>query len=362
MESEIGDGAAVESERKGGVRIETELWVRVIGRDSEPIRRAGNISASGFFFAVENWPGRAGDIAVMEVSSEDRARSFTTMARVARVVGADEARWSSVEQGVSYQFLPSDEGTRTAIARTVRYIAEQHPEQAGELSLDDFQQAASEDGFLATGVSEGPSIEAGAKVRLVVPGASAGAQREVVGVVGDITESIQADGATRFWVPVFLLEESESSDAAPAGAGHTTPASDSLIDSMWRELVPEAQSMLAASPVGSPRAGDSQLSGRLSQISMPSALWLIDQERLSGALEFRRGDEQITLYIRQGRVIDAESPGAEREPREHLAALMRWEDGDFDFRVEAVEREDRLGVATQGLLLDLAVAADEEGR
>ena len=95
---------------------------------------------------------------------------------------------------------------------------------------------------------------------------------------------------------------------------------------------------------------------------MPSALWLLDQERLSGALEFRRDDELVVLYLSEGRVVDAESSNVERDPRGHLSALMKWDDGEFEFRVEEVDREDRLGVATQGLLLDLAVAADEEAR
>ena len=41
---------------------------------------------------------------------------------------------------------------------------------------------------------------------------------------------------------------------------------------------------------------------------------------------------------------------------------MAWEDGEFQFYVMAVDRPDRLGVPTQGLLLDLAVAADEAKR
>ena len=41
---------------------------------------------------------------------------------------------------------------------------------------------------------------------------------------------------------------------------------------------------------------------------------------------------------------------------------MGWEDGDFEFRVETVDREDKIGVPTQGLLLDLAVASDESAR
>jgi hypothetical protein len=41
---------------------------------------------------------------------------------------------------------------------------------------------------------------------------------------------------------------------------------------------------------------------------------------------------------------------------------MAWPDGEFEFCVEEVDRPDRIGVPTQGLLLDLAVAADEEAR
>ena len=61
-------------------------------------------------------------------------------------------------------------------------------------------------------------------------------------------------------------------------------------------------------------------------------------------------------------MIQPRSPDCEREPRAHLSALMSWADGEFEFRVEDVDRPDRIGVPTQGLLLDLAVAADEQAR
>ena len=318
-------------ERSGGVRIQTEMSVRVIGRDSEPVRRTGNICASGFFFEVEQWPGRPGDITVMEVSSDDGAHSFTTLASVVRVVNAEDARWSSIEPGVSFQFLPSDEATRSSIARTVRHIAEQHPEQAGELMLEDFQQAASEGDNDAKHAK--PCIETGAQVLIVIDTAGGG-KREITGVVGDITESVQADGASRFWVPVFGVEESVQSEdvveeTQPTGAA---AGARSLIDEMWKELVPEATSIIGRlgesdsdadddsdSGQGAASPGSSHLSGRISQISMPSALWLLDNERLSGVLEFSRPGEKIVLFLSEGRVIDAESPDAERSPREHLS-------------------------------------------
>ncbi|MBW2275338.1 MAG: DUF4388 domain-containing protein [Deltaproteobacteria bacterium] len=369
-----------DEERRGGLRIETEMWVRVIGRESDPVRRSGDICATGFFFEADNWPGRTGDIGVMEVSSEDQVHSFTTMASLARVVRGDDARWSSIEPGVSFQFLPSDEATRASIARTVRYIAEQHPEQAGELGIRGFQAAAVEGAYPGAADNARPCVETGAKVRLLVDASAGGSKREVTGVVGDITESVQADGATRFWVPIFLVEDEsagesaalENSDSAetleaPVNAEkqEALAGAESLIDDMWKELVPEARSVLgdAEADAGeSSSGGKSHLSGRLSQISMPSALWLLDQERLTGALEFRRADEEVVLFLSEGRVIDAESPNSVLSPREHLSALMSWDDGEFEFHVEPVDREDRLGVPTQGLLLDLAVASDEAGR
>lgn len=363
MSSEQQPEKPWEHGRRGGVRIDTMLWVRVIGRDSEPVRRQGNICASGFFFEAQQWPGRPGDISVMEVSSEDGAHSFTTMASVARVVHDKEARWSSAEQGVSFQFLPSDEATRVAIAQTVRHIAQQHPEQAGELVPEEFQQAASEGEYPAVGQSAVPCIETGLEVCLVVE-APGGGKREVTGVVGDITESVQGDGTRRYWVPVYRVGDGRR--AAPARASLAQPGEpaeqESLVDTLWQDLVPEARSMIGAGDSGSASATAAQLSGRLSQITMPSALWLLDQERLTGALEFRRDGEEVVLYLREGRVIDAESPVCERSPRDHLAALMGWHDGEFRFRAEAVERPDRLGVPTQRLLLELAVAADHEER
>jgi hypothetical protein len=325
----------------------------------------------------------------MEVGSEDQRFSFTTMASLVRIVDLEQARFGDVKPGVSYQFLPSDEATRESIARTVRHIAEQHPEQAGDLVPEEFQEAAADGAYPGAEQIKLPSVETGATVRLIVP-AAGGGKREVEGIVGDITESVQGDGETRFWIPVFLTEEigdveedaetSQGDDAvevdsiaaepiaaseAPAepeveGAGDD----NSLLDRMWKELVPEARSIIGMddAEMNASPTGTSHLSGRLSQISMPSALWLLDQERLTGMLEFRREGEQVTLYLVEGRVIDAESPDSERDPRGHLSALMAWKDGDFVFRVAEVMREDKIGVPTQGLLLDLAVAQDEEGR
>ena len=350
------------------------MWVRIIGRDGEPVRRTGNICASGFFFEAEQWPARPGDITVMEVSSEDSTHSFTTMASVVRIVDTKQARFSSVEPGVSFQFLPSDEATRSAIARTVRHIAEQHPEQAGELVQEDFQRAATEGAYSSDVKNARPSIEAGAPVLLVTQ-MPTGGKREVTGVVGDITESVQTDGAIRYWVPVFVDKDAEVVEIEAVAESEIEPeletlaidepatsGGSSLIDEMWTELVPEARSLLDEASSETSPTGESHLSGRLSQISMPSALWLLDQEKLSGVLEFRRPGETIVLYLNDGCVIDAESPDQERSPRDHLSVLMGWEDGDFEFRVETVDREDKIGVPTQGLLLDLAVASDESAR
>ena len=352
---------------KQGVRIQTEMWVRIIGRDGEPVKRTGNICASGFFFDAEQWPGRPGDISVMEVTSDDHAHSFTTMASLVRVVKAEEARWSSIEPGVAFQFLPSDEATRISIARTVRHIAEQHPEQAGDLVPEEFQRAAAEGEYPSDVKNAKASIETGAHVFLVVDTPTGGGKREITGVVGDITESVQADGATRFWVPIYVVEDEQPAEAEPAieasASEEPAPAEKrSLIDEMWQELVPEARSLIREVTSDSSSTGATHLAGRLAQVSMPSALWLLDQEHLSGALEFTRPGEEIVLYLSDGRVIDAESPNQERSPREHISALMAWEDGEFEFRVETVDRPDRIGVPTQGLLLDLAVASDEAAR
>jgi hypothetical protein len=377
MSSDQPEVQALEKDRRDGIRIATEMWVRVIGRDAEPVRRNGNICGSGFFFEVEEWPGRPGDISVMEVSSSDRAYTFTSMARVVRVVRAKEARWGTGEQGVSFQFLPADESTRVAIAQTVRHIAEQHPEQAGELMLSDFTQAASVGASPAMGEPPSLRIETGEEVRLVVAATTGGGTREVTGVVGDITESVQADGATRYWVPIYMVEEQPIAAAEPAPVQQPIAAAEpaavrqpvaqpqsgpSLIDSMWESLVPEARSIIEQARSEDTQAGTSHLSGRLSQISMPSALWLLDQEKLSGSLEFRREGEEIVLFLQDGRVIDAESPSCERCPRDLLGALMGWDDGEFVFRVEKIEREDRIGVPTQGLLLALAVQNDHADR
>jgi hypothetical protein len=367
-----------EVERRGGKRVRTKMFVRVIGRDSELVERSGNIAASGFFFEAEDWQGRPGDIVVMEVASEDKVKSFTTLARVARVTDPAEARRNGINPGVSFQFLPSDESTRRAIARTFRHIAEQNPDQMGDM-VSGFENE-SESGS-SSGVGGSTVVESGAHVLIAMDKPGEEQRTRVIGVVGDITESVQSDGSRRFWVPVYYVEDApteadlkttEASEEAPedveisellpdelpdvfpddamAAEAEAQEAEIEEDDELWTELVPECAVI------------ESHLSGQLSKVSLPSALWLLDQERLTGVLEVVRPGETILLYLREGCVIDATCENDDREARKLLGALMGWPDGDFEFRVELVDREDVIGIPTQSLLLDLAVESDEEGR
>ena len=89
MPTELEQHGQRDYDRTGGIRIETELLVRVIGRDGEAVNRQGDICASGFFFETEEWPGRAGDITVMEVGSEDGVHNFTTLATLQTITETD---------------------------------------------------------------------------------------------------------------------------------------------------------------------------------------------------------------------------------------------------------------------------------
>ena len=53
MSEDLQQDPEFNGDRKGAVRIQTDLLLRVVGRDGEPVRRTGNICASGLFFEVE---------------------------------------------------------------------------------------------------------------------------------------------------------------------------------------------------------------------------------------------------------------------------------------------------------------------
>jgi CheY-like chemotaxis protein len=111
---------------------------------------------------------------------------------------------------------------------------------------------------------------------------------------------------------------------------------------------------------GLSRTSKTRFAGALSDMGLVDLLQTIDVSRKSGALQLSSGEKRGQIYFQEGRVIDAELG-----PLRGEAAIYRflvWSEGEFELDFRDVRREDRIGVSTQGLLMEGMRRLDEWGR
>ncbi len=104
------------------------------------------------------------------------------------------------------------------------------------------------------------------------------------------------------------------------------------------------------------------LSGSLSEVGLASLLAFLELERSSGVLGIERDSNKVTVFVRDGRILDVESDAPDSSPIDSLADLLEWPEGAFEFSFQAVERDDAIGLPTTGLLLKCARINDETSR
>jgi two-component system OmpR family response regulator len=108
-------------------------------------------------------------------------------------------------------------------------------------------------------------------------------------------------------------------------------------------------------------AGGPRLTGTLSLVGLPSLLGLLEMEKKTGVLQIQRprGDT-ARLFLRDGRVIDAELEPAARLPPQFVAYhVLSWTEGEFEFDGRPFEREERFHATTTHMLMEAARLQDE---
>jgi DNA-binding response OmpR family regulator len=111
---------------------------------------------------------------------------------------------------------------------------------------------------------------------------------------------------------------------------------------------------------GLSRTSKTRFAGSLADMGLVDLLQTIDVSRKTGVLKLSSGERRGNVYFHEGRVIDAELGDLKGE-----AAIYRflvWSDGEFELDFKDVRREDRLGVSTQGLLMEGMRRLDEWSR
>ena len=103
------------------------------------------------------------------------------------------------------------------------------------------------------------------------------------------------------------------------------------------------------------------LSGSLDQLSMPDLLQTAEASRRSGVILVRNHQRNGTLWLRDGRVVDAEIAGG-GFGADAVYEMVVWEEGSFEADFTLVEVPERIFQPTSALLLEAMRRRDEAVR
>ncbi len=107
--------------------------------------------------------------------------------------------------------------------------------------------------------------------------------------------------------------------------------------------------------------GKGSFSGDLALFGLGSLLSILEMEGKTGVLMLRDGQQHGRMEVRAGRVVAAELEGVEHLlDAEAIYRFAGWEGGDFSFRAQPVEVEDRIRSGTAQLLLEAARRLDDQ--
>jgi CheY-like chemotaxis protein len=101
--------------------------------------------------------------------------------------------------------------------------------------------------------------------------------------------------------------------------------------------------------------------GNLSDMGVVDLVQTLEMGKKSGALHVksRKGLEAV-CYFRDGRILDCELGKLGGETA--FYRLLNWQDGEFAIEFRPIERDERIPVSTQGLLMEGMRRIDEWGR
>ncbi|MEM6962201.1 MAG: response regulator [Myxococcota bacterium] len=163
-------------------------------------------------------------------------------------------------------------------------------------------------------------------------------------------------------VPVVLL--TSLTDEAAKLRGYRMGADDYITKPFDpTELHARVRGLLLRSRSHQRTGGQNILRGDLDQVSLPSVLSFIGQERRSGYLYIIRGRRLATLAISNGDIFQVHLSGSSDESTiDQLFRVLEWEEGRFELTPGEVDVPDTLGMSTAGVLLEWARLQDEAER
>jgi CheY-like chemotaxis protein len=103
------------------------------------------------------------------------------------------------------------------------------------------------------------------------------------------------------------------------------------------------------------------LSGSLEQLSVPDLLQTLETTRRGGLVTLKSAGRVGTLWLKGGRVIDAEINDG-RRGKEAVLAIALWQQGTFEADFNPVSVPERISESTSYLLLEAMRLKDESSR
>jgi CheY-like chemotaxis protein len=101
--------------------------------------------------------------------------------------------------------------------------------------------------------------------------------------------------------------------------------------------------------------------GNLSDMGVVDLVQTLEMGKKSGALRVKgRSGLEAVCYFRDGRILDCELGKVAGENA--FYRLLNWQEGEFAIEFKPIEREERIAVSTQGLLMEGMRRIDEWGR
>jgi Domain of unknown function (DUF4388) len=332
---EIPDSAGETDGGRRGGRVTAELWVSAGGRAQPGVKRRGDLGATGVYVLTDEAAGSPGDVVPLTLESADRTETFSTLARVARVLRQDDRLRGSRIIGIAYEFLPLDR-VQPGAAKLLKRVTTLAFSKLGQLRLD---RAAPAFITAGTGAREKAKLRMFGVEHVALYTSRALPFRQAVAVeLPRSAESLHLRGEV-----VSSTQELEAGKPRFLNIVHLSDASESQA----AELLAFAQELLV--PVTSEPEERSyyDFRGELGTLRVTDILGLLHQERYSGVLSAGDAQRFFSVEVSEGRIGSIEPGGAT------LGDLTSLAEGEFQFKNRRLAQLSALTGTTGRLVRDV---------
>lgn len=358
--------------RRAEPRVEATYRVRFRSLDDLVVTYTTDISRGGLFIATDRFLP-TGTVVKLNVELPDGKPPASVLARVAFVLGVEQARERHRNPGMGMEFLDAGAEVAQRIATQLLDGLDPSPEAAAAHSAD---VLVVDDSPLYRDQSAALLRRLGHRVKTAQNGLEAlgTMMREPVDIVLSDVQMPVMDGwqflrlvrarPTLARTPVIFL--TTLTGEAERLKGYQLGVDDYLGKPIDEQQVAErvAQALERARRRPASSADRGALSGDLAMVSLTSLLAFVEAERRSGALLVLSDPRIATLHIVDGQVrrVDLSDNPKGLPPIERLYHVLDWKTGRFEFGPREVEVEDEIGMPTGFCLMEHARRTDEANR